>query len=126
MSVNVGNWEEGLLVIFLTMLDLREATEPYGGRYGEPQAVLPSPQAVGDDSTTTCGCGCCCDSCGQLPFPQPRAPALSDAPVSLPHKSPIVPKNPEQGDTGQQLPDSRMEGTFLGLGWPLDLNSWQD
>lgn len=103
--------EEGLRGIFLTVLDLRKATQPYGGRCGEPQAVFPSPQAVGDPIR-----GCGFDPCGCLPFPQPRAPASPGAPVSLSYKSSIVPKSPEQGGTGQQLLDSRVEGTFLSLG----------
>lgn len=120
MSKGVGECQElgekGLRVIFLTVLDLRKATEPYGGRCGAPQVVthlhrqlvmILQPHVA------------------LLPSPQPRAPALSGAPVCLPNKSLIVPKNPERGDTGQQLPDSRMEGTFLGLRWPLDLSSWQ-
>lgn len=69
--------------------------------------------------------GCGFDSCGPLPFPQPRAPASPGAPVSLFYKSPIVPKSPEQGGTGQQLLDSRVEGIFLSLGCPLDLSSWR-
>lgn len=90
--------EEGFWDIFLTVLDLRKATQSYGGRCGEPQAVLPSPQAVGDPRAT---CDCGFDSCGRLPLPQPRAPALSGAPGSLPSKSPIVPENPERDCTGQ-------------------------
>lgn len=98
--------EVGLTGICLSLTDWVAGVE------GEPQEPS-SPQAV-SGPRTTCGCGF--DSCGCLPQPcVPSSPCARHSDCA---------QDPKQGSPGQQLLESREEGSFQESGWPLDLSDW--